>query len=131
MKLLFGAGVLILLFSLPTTAQSYGSYVGGGGSLNSGGSLTHASGMRGPAFHPPQSSPETRFPMTVTFGSESEFIPSVYVPFQEAVAQGRAALTAKPKTLAEVALENRAAKKAKAELAFVQDDNGKAVTQPQ
>lgn len=132
MKFIIGAALLILLFSLPATAQGYyGNYgnVGGGPSLNSGASLNNYTGYSGVGNHSLSSNPVTTFHMTVVDGAGNEFIPSTYVPFEQAVARGRATLTAKPKTLAEVAAENRAVKKPKAELAFVQDNSGRAIPQ--
>jgi hypothetical protein len=116
MKLMIGVGALILLFSIPARAQSYGANVGGGSSLNSGGGLNAGGGLRGVTFHSLQSSPVATFHMTVTTGSDGDFIPSTYLPFAQAVELGKELQAAKPKTLAEVALEYRNEKKAKAEL---------------
>jgi hypothetical protein len=129
MKYLFGAAVLLLVFSMPVSAQGYyGSYgsVGGGPSLNSGSSLNSRSGWGGPSFHNNSDTTVTRFHMSVEFGSP-DFIPSTFVPFAQAVEQGRALNTSKPKTLAQAAADYRATKKPKAEVAFVQDDSGKAI----
>jgi hypothetical protein len=129
MKYLFGAAVLILMASMPTSAQGYyGNYgsVGGGPSLNGGSSLNSRSGWSGPGFHNFSTAPVAQFHMTVEFGSQ-DFIPSTFVPFAQAVERGRALNTSKPKTLAEAAAEYRATIKPKAEVAFVQDDSGKAI----
>lgn len=134
MKFIIGAALLILLFSLPANAQGYFGnygYVGGGPSLNSSASMNNYTGFSGVGNHILASSPVTTFHMTVVDGAGNEFIPSTFVPFEQAVAQGRATLTAKPKTLAEVAAEYRAVKKPKAEVAFVQDNSGRAVAQKQ
>lgn len=134
MKLILGAAALTLIFSVPAMAQGYfGNYgnVGGGPSLNGGGTLNDHTGYTGVGTHILNNTPVTRFSMSVTNGSSAEFIPSTFVPFEQAVEQGRAALAAKPKTLAEIAAEYRAQKRAKAEVAFVQDNSGKAVTQKQ
>jgi hypothetical protein len=115
MKLLMGVGALILLFSVPARAQSYGSNVGGGGSLNSGRSLNGGAGLGGVTFHSAPSRPGTVFHMVVTSGSANEYIPSTYVAFAKAVELGQAMEIAKPKSLAEVALEYRNEKRVKAE----------------
>jgi len=129
MKFFFGAAVLVLLFSMPASAQGYyGNFgnIGGGPSLNSGGALNSRTGYTGPGFHNMSSAPVATFHMSVEFGSD-DFIPSTFVPFEQAVAQGRALNTSRPKTLAQAAAEFRATKKPKAEVAFVQDDSGKAI----
>lgn len=133
MKLIIGATFLILIFSASAFGQSFGTYgyIGSGPSLNSGASLNSRSGFTGVGTHTLYSTPEPRFHMTVVNGSSNDFIPSTFVPFEQAVAQGRAALATKPKTLAEVAAEYRATKKPKAEVAFVQDDSGRAIKQQQ
>jgi len=129
MRLLVGAGVMILLFSVSAFGQIYGNNVGGGPSLNSMASVNSMGSLHGVPFHPSTGSSGTQFHMSVAAGSEADFTPSVYVPFEKAVAEGRAELAAKPKTLAEVAFENKAAKRTKAELTLVQDDNGKLIRQ--
>ena len=116
MKLLIGTAALILLFSCTAGAQSFGSYVGGGSSLNTGASLNSSSSLGGVSFHSMPSNPGPFFHMTVTTG-DSEFIPSTFVPFAQAVEMGRMLKAAKPKSLAEVAVEYRNEKKAKPEVA--------------
>ena len=133
MKLIFGAAVLILLFSLPASAQgAFGNYgsVGGGPSLNSGSSLNNQGGWRGPGTRTVASAPVAEFHMSVINGSD-DYIPSTFVKFDDAVAQGRVLLAQKPKTLAEIAAEYRATKKPKADVAFVQDNSGNAVVKKQ
>jgi hypothetical protein len=113
MKLLIGAAALILLFSGAAGAQNFGSNVGGGGSLNAGTTLNSQGSLGGMSFHSMPSNPEPFLHMTVTNGSDSEFIPSTFVSFAQAVEIGRMMRAAKPKSLAEVALEYRNEKKAK------------------
>ncbi len=115
MKLLIGTAALVLLFSCTAGAQGYGSYVGGGSSLNTGASLNSSSSLGGASFHSMPSNPGPFFHMTVTTGSASEFIPSTFIPFAQAVEMGRMLKVAKPKSLAEVAVEYRNEKKAKPE----------------
>lgn len=117
MKLLIGTGALILLFAWTAGAQSFGSYVGGGSSINSGASLNGAGGLGSVSFHSAPSNPGPFFHMSVTSGSDGEFIPSTFVAFAKAVEMGRMMQAEKPKSLAAVALEYRAQKKAKTEIA--------------
>ena len=62
-----------------------------------------------------------------TFSGNTEFVPSLFMSYDKALAKGVADLAAKPKTLAEVAQENRKEERAKAETSFVQDAKGKPV----
>ena len=126
MKLMLGVGALILLFSMPARAQSFGANVGGGSSLNSGGGLNAGSSSHGISLHSLQTSPVATFHMSVTSGSDGDFIPSTYLPFAKAVELGKELQAAKPKTLAEVALEYRNEKKAKAELLHNPDSTSQA-----
>jgi hypothetical protein len=128
MKLMMGVGAMIVLFCLPAGAQSFGTgNVGGAGSINSGSSLNGGSGLHGVTSHSLPKIAETRFYMSVTSGSESEYTPSVYVPFSKAVQIGSTVQVVKPKSLAEVASEYRNAPKAKAEYSLIQDADGKIV----
>ncbi len=132
MKRLLGLGVLILSFSLPARAQFGGSIngmgsIGGMGSINGMGGLSHVN------FPDLPSQPEPRYQNSSAHGSEAEFVPSTYVPYEQALAQGQAALApeSKPKSVAQVAAEYRSAKRAAAKLAVVQDAQGRIAKQLQ
>jgi hypothetical protein len=131
MKLLVGLGALILLFSLPAHAQL--GTVGGSSSSYSGGSIntSNASSVAPVVFPQITPLPATRFGMSITSGSSFEFVPSTFMAFDKAVVQGVADLAAKPKSVAEVAQENRNKERAKAQISFVQDGKGKLMKAPE
>jgi len=60
-------------------------------------------------------------------GTDADFTPSSFRTFEQAVAEGKAALAAHARTVAQVADENSKAQKAKARLAIVQDASGKVI----
>jgi hypothetical protein len=127
MKLLVGLGALILLFSLPAHAQL--GTVGGSSSSYSGTALNSSNASSVPAVVFPQITPlpAKRFEMSLTSGSSFEFVPSTFVCFDKAVGQGVADLAAKPKSIVQVAQENRNTERTKAQISFVQDGKGKLV----
>jgi hypothetical protein len=63
----------------------------------------------------------------VVSGTVQDFVPTTYVSYDKGVADGQAALAAKPKSLGEVAQEYSHQTRAKAKLAFVQNAYGYAV----
>jgi hypothetical protein len=65
--------------------------------------------------------------MAAYSGTPADFVPSVFVTYDRAMAQGRAALAAGNKSVAEVAAENKTVSRMKARFALVQDGSGKAV----
>jgi hypothetical protein len=112
------AAVLLLwvfVVSLPTCAQSRGGGIasspsslvntgggGGGGGYGSSGTVS---------FHTFPGDSPGHYDYSYAQGSDSEFVPSTYVPYEEAVKMGQAALAYKPKSIAQIAAEYRAAKK--------------------
>jgi hypothetical protein len=114
MKRILGVAVLILWFAVPAHAQSIGGSIGGGGSLGQ------------VSFHTLPTVPRAHFKVGAVRGG-ADFEPSSFAPYEQALAQGRAALTAEAKTLAEIARENATVPKPKARLAIVQDDQGRAI----
>jgi hypothetical protein len=114
MKRILGVAVLILWFAVPAHAQGFG------GSLSGGGSLGHVT------FPALPSIPPAHFDVRAERGG-ADFVPSSYASYEQALAEGRAALTQQAKTLAEIARENSGIPKAKARLVLVQDDYGRAV----
>ncbi len=124
MKKALGIAAFILFFAIPAHAQRGGasssaqptmSGGGGGGGGFGGGSGT---GSLLPA-HPP-----AVFKMSAVSGSDATFIPSGYLPFDRAVAEGQAILDAENKTPAEAAAASSIVPKPHAKVAVVQGANG-------
>ena len=101
--------ILILMASMTVGAQQR---VGAGmapSSLNQGGGGGGYGG--GPmSFDTLPESPQPIWIYDYVHGSFEEYIPSVYMPYDDAVKLGQTILNAKPKTLGEIAAEYRAAK---------------------
>ena len=115
MKWLLAVGGLLLVSAVPAQAQFVGS--GGGG-----GSIGHIN------FPSLSSPPATQFNAVVVSGTEQDFVPTTYAPYDQVLAQGRTTqAAATPKTLGEVAQEYSREAKPKAKLAFVQDEYGNAI----
>jgi len=117
MKPILALMALVLVFSLPAHAQAAGGsasspHTGGGGSF--GGS----SGAR------PAHTPTAQFQMSAVSGSNSDFVPSAYLPFDKAVALGRNYSAAKPATIVEVAQAYKNAQGPIPEHVIVQDRRG-------
>ncbi len=122
MKRFLGLAVLALGFALPAHAQLSGGSVGSGTSLSGSGGLNGAV-----SCHTLPSYPPANLAMIVISGTANSFIPSGFVSYEQAVAEGRAALSAKARSLAEAAEENSNSQKARAKFALVQDAKGEAV----
>jgi len=77
--------------------------------------------------------PAAKFQIVELSGSGTDFEPSTVISFDDAVAEGTIAATAKvtnvmvEKTLPEVASETRAAQRDEVNIFLVQDNDGKAV----
>lgn len=106
MKRAIGIAAFLLFFAIPAHAQAGGGL--GGGNLSS--------------QLPPR--PVTHFKMSAVGGSDASFIPSGYLPFDSAVAEGQAVLDAEKKTPAEAAAAASIVPKPRAKVVFVQDANG-------
>jgi hypothetical protein len=130
MKRLLVFATFVALFSAPARAQSKSAgssgtgyptnsgYSGGGGGGFSGGG-----GNSGPL----PDYPPAHFAMNAISGTEDAFSPSTFLPFEQAVAAGKAAAAARAKSPAEAAKENSDAQKAKARVVFVQDAAGNVI----
>ena len=99
----------VLSLSIPVSAQSRGS-AGTASSPQSfsGGGYGGGGGASSPS-HAPR--PEVHYELAYAQGSATEYVASAYVSFEEAVKLGQQVLTNKPKSVAEVAAEYRAARK--------------------
>jgi hypothetical protein len=125
-----GAAVLVLAFAAaaqaggrtsphftawPTTyTQSGGAGIGGGGTGGSG-AILHI--------------PPARFATVEVSGSASDYIPSTFVSYNSAVAEGKASLSARPEPLGTSAQENSDSPARKARIQIVQKQNGELAIQ--
>jgi hypothetical protein len=109
---------------LPARAQSYV----GSSSTAYGSALNTAQNGMAKAFFPSHYSlPDSSTQMLIISGTNTDFEPSFFMTFDKALAKGVADLAVKPKTLAEVAQENRKERRPKAQTTFVQDAKGKVI----
>lgn len=120
MKRAIGVAAFILFFAIPAHAQAgssssaHATQGGGGG----GGGFSGGGTGRLPA------QPRAHFKMSAVSGSDRSFIPSGYLPFDRAVAEGQAIIDAEKKTPAEAAAATSIVPKPRAKVAVVQDANG-------
>jgi hypothetical protein len=133
MKRLIGLAVLAVGLVVPTHAQTVHAAAGGGAAnslASGGGGWGGGGGLSGgfTAGAPLAHYPLTRFSMTSVSGSQQEFVPSVFVSYDKAVAEGQNLLDTPPLTVAEAARRQGNTHSEKAKIALVQDNNGKAVT---
>lgn len=132
MKRLMALGVFAVGLVLPTHAQTTHSAAGGAANAlpsNSGGGWGGGGGYSGgsrPVSHPP-----TQFNTASVSGSQNEYVPSVFVPYDRAMAKGQSVLDTPPPTVAEAARQQGNTHPEKAKLALVQDIYGKARVVPQ
>jgi hypothetical protein len=119
MKQLFALAVLILLSSVPSFAQrpAGGGVGGAGGSIGGGTS-------RLPVY------PSHDFQATYVTGSD-DFTPSTFVPYDQALTDGRNALAARARSLADAAKESRNSERPRAKFTIMQDGNGRLVVESQ
>jgi hypothetical protein len=122
MKRLLGLAVLALGLAVPAHAQFAGNSVGASGSIGSGGGLNGGGGFRHITSYP-----RAVFATTIVSGTETDFEPSAFVSYDVAVAEGRAVMAFKERSVVEVAREVRSTRGVRARVAFVQDVNGDPV----
>jgi len=132
MKRLMALGVFAVGLVLPTHAQT--THIASGGAANPlasngaggwGGGGGYSGGSRLMSY------PRTQFNTTGVSGSQNEYVPSVFVPYDRAIAKGQNALDTPPPTVAEAARQQNNTHPEKAKLALVQDIYGKAMVIPQ
>src|SRR5215469_7416361 len=104
MKTLLALGVLFFLSGVPVRAQAYvgSSATAYGSSINGG-----QNGMAKAYFPSHYSLPDPSTRMSIISGTNTEFVPSLFMSYDKALEKGVADLAAKPKTLAAIAQENR------------------------
>lgn len=129
MKYLVGFAVMVLSFAVPAAAQTHAA----GGGSGTGFGTTSGGGAGGAAVpggvgHLPHYAP-TRFQVTNVTGTP-DYIPSTFIPYNNAVTEGNVTLASVPETVGQAAQLNRETPKVKAKLALVQDRHGNAVIEP-
>ena len=101
-------------------AVSYGG--GGGGYSGSGGGLT------GPTdFHTLPSIPPARLPSTAVSGSDATFVPSTFLPYNQAIATGEAMLDAQHESVAEAAAKNSLVRRLPAKATIIENAIGNPI----
>jgi hypothetical protein len=110
MKMALGFAAVILLGAVPTHAQGASSSRsgGGGGGSNGGGGLSGSASFTTLGWVPPAT-----LVSTTVSGSDATYVPSTFVTFAEAVAQGNIDLKKQGKTVVEAAAESRSATESK------------------
>ncbi len=95
------------------------NYGGGGGGGFSGGGSIGAAGIT--------KFPRTQFGVAAVSGSLQDYIPSTFVAYDEALAEGRDLLANSPKTVVEAAHNQAPSSAQKARIALIQDVNGNPI----
>ena len=102
------------------------SYGGGGGYAGTGGGIGGSA-----SFQTLPSIPPANLPSTAVSGSDASFVPSTFLPYNQAIAAGKAVLDAQHKSVAEAAAENSRARRLKAKTAIIENAAGNpVVTKP-
>jgi hypothetical protein len=134
MKRLLGLAILTLGLALSANAQSGGRALGGvggptsgGGNGGGGGGSVGGGGGLGAGFSTLPNHPSASFATAAISGTDAEFVPSTFLPFESAVAAGKAALDAQHASLAQVAKATSGTPKAKAKFTLIEDATGNAV----
>lgn len=136
MKRFLGLTVLILGLSIPAHGQSArGAMVGGtaGGALSNGvgeggGYGGSGGGLTGPAgFHALPSIPPARLPSTAVSGSDASFVPSTFLPYNQAIAAGEAMVDAQHESVAEAAAKNSLVRRLPAKATIIENAIGNPV----
>jgi len=128
MKRFIALGVFAVGLSLPTYAQTVRTAAGGAANplaFSGGGGWGGGGGSNGGSR--PVSRPPTQFNTTSVSGAGNDYVPSVFVSYERAIAKGQDALYTPPPTVAEAARQLSNSHPEKARLALVQDIHGKAM----
>ncbi len=103
-------------------ALSNGVGEGGGGYGGSGG------GMTGPSsFHTLPSFPPANLRSTAVSGSDASFVPSTFLPYNQAIAAGEAMLDAQHESVAEAAAKNSLVQRLPAKATIIENAIGNPV----
>ncbi|HVB86221.1 MAG TPA: hypothetical protein VNK23_06090 [Candidatus Dormibacteraeota bacterium] len=115
------------------SAQAQGAHVSAGATPNlltysAGGGAGFGGEGAGPTnFNTLPHIPPARFQATAVSGNSNDFVPSTFVPYKIAVAEGRWILAETPRSLGEFARSYDASSRAKAKFELVQDHHGHPV----
>jgi len=127
MKIALGLAAIILLAAAPAHGQARGGSNRVGGSVGSGASMG-GGGLTGPTSFTTLTWSAPAIPASTSVsGSNDSYLPSTFVTFAQAIAQGNADLKEQGKTVAEAAAESRKTVKAQAKIVVMQDNNGNVV----
>ncbi len=116
-----------LIFAGTTHAQTIGGTINNHAGINGAGGLESAGAMNPP--HPILDNGTTNF-INTSGRNPGEFVPSTFASYQDAVAEAKANANKQPLTLADMARQAQAQKKAaesKAAMVLEQDSDGKLV----
>ncbi|HTX14385.1 MAG TPA: hypothetical protein VMD77_03740 [Candidatus Baltobacteraceae bacterium] len=134
MKRFLGLTILILGLSVPAHAQarasafSSGTSLSGGGVSGAGGGGGMGGGLSGTVnFNVLPAIPPTSLPSSAISGTDNDFVPSTFLPYDKAIAAGQDVLDAEHKSVAEAAAENSRARKLKARADIIENAAGDAV----
>ncbi|MGA8873078.1 MAG: hypothetical protein WA434_08650 [Candidatus Acidiferrales bacterium] len=136
MKRFLGLAVLIFGLSIPAHGQSArGAMVGGiaGGALSNGAGGGGGYGGSGggiggsTSFHTLPSIPPARLPSTAVSGSDATFVPSTFLPYNQAIAAGEAILDAQHESVAEAAAKNSLVHRLPAKATIIENAIGNPV----
>jgi hypothetical protein len=132
MKRIIALAVLAVALAQPVHAQTGHVSAGGGASsvsASSGGGWG-GGGFGGSTANKPLSYPLTHFNVASVSGSQQEYVPSIFVSYDKAIATGQTELDTPPMTVAEASRELSNVRQAKAKVAWVQDDYGRVIIVP-
>lgn len=133
MKRFLGLAILAAGLAVPAHAQMSHSVSAGGAAntltSNGGGGGYGGGGLGGGSSSGNKltNCPRAQFSVAAVSGTQQDYVPSTFVSYDKAVAEGRNILAAPPKSIVEAAHEQAEAHAEKAKLALVQDYNGNAV----
>jgi hypothetical protein len=132
MKRFLGLTVLILGLSIPAHGQRAAAGMTGGaagGAVSFGGGYGGSGGgLTGPTdFHTLPSIPPARLPSTAVSGSDATFVPSTFLPYNQAIAAGEAILDAEHESVVEAAAKNSLAHRLPAKATIIENAIGNPV----
>jgi len=133
MKRMIAFAVLAAALAVPIHAQNGHAPAGGGASsvsASGGGGWGSGGFGSGSTANRAVNYPLTRFNVASVSGSQQEYVPSVFVPYDKAIATGQTVLDTPPVTVAEASRQLGTMRQEKAKVALVQDDYGRVIIVP-